>query len=447
MINPRLLLILMSFYSHSLPATNGMNMIGFGARSIAMGGAVESVTNDNESMMINPAGLAALSSSQLSFSLSSFYPKVSHSDALGNEVNETSQRPPLPLFSISRPAGHWVTGLGLFIQGGTGAEYEHLTTPFTAQKTAGLLPDPVGTIPNQDKHDSRLMHLKLTPTIAYKFSSQLRLGASLNLSHARAKMSLFPETSVAFDGNSSGSFGDSPNDILFSGLDLDNLSANGVGYSIGMQYQVNAWHFGASYTSQTKLNFNHGDAELNMSAMGLGKVDYDAKLRGLSWPEEFAVGIGVQIQPNLLLTTDIAWINWSSAISSLDIHFNDTDHPMAPEASTMTMPMNWDDQMVWKIGMEYTRFDNWTLRFGYNHADTPMNSDYLRPIFPVISETHYTLGVTHHVRNLDLSLGFEYVPKTKMTNNNIDPSANLFSPGSTESLSNKIITASLSYHF
>ena len=447
MINPYLLLIFISFYSHSLLASNGMNMIGFGTRSIGMGGAVESVTNNNESMMINPAGLAALSSPEFNFSLSLLYPKVSHSDSLGNDVNESSQRSPLPLFSISRPTGHWVTGLGLFFQGGTGAEYEHLITPFTARKTAGFLPDPMGTIPHQDKHESRLMHLKLTPTIAYKLSSQIRLGASLNLSHARAKMSLFPDTSVAFDGDNSGNLGDSPNDMLYSGLDLENLSANGVGYSVGVQYQVNAWYFGASYTSQTKLDFDHGDAKLNMSAMGLGKVDYDAKLKGLSWPEEFAIGIGYQIQPWLLLTTDIAWINWSRAISSLDINFDDADHPMAPENSTLTMPMNWDDQIVWKVGMEYTPIDGWTFRFGYNHADTPMDSDYLRPIFPVISETHYTLGATHHIQNLDLSLSFEYVPKTKKTNDNSNPNANLFGPGSSELLSNKILTASLSYHF
>ena len=39
-------------------AANGMNMIGFGAESVAMGGADLAVTDNPSSMNINPAGLA-----------------------------------------------------------------------------------------------------------------------------------------------------------------------------------------------------------------------------------------------------------------------------------------------------------------------------------------------------------------------------------------------------
>jgi hypothetical protein len=84
-----ILLVIIS--CQKLYATNGMNMIGYGTRLTAMGGAVESVSNNNESMMINPAGLANLTAPEYSITVSLMDPDVSHSDNFGNSENESSK--------------------------------------------------------------------------------------------------------------------------------------------------------------------------------------------------------------------------------------------------------------------------------------------------------------------------------------------------------------------
>ena len=173
-----ILLVIIS--CQKLYATNGMNMIGYGTRLTAMGGAVESVSNNNESMMINPAGLANLTAPEYSITVSLMDPDVSHSDNFGNSENESSQRPPIPLFSISRPMGDWATGIGIFMQGGTGARYNDLLTPFSVRKAAGMLPDPMNNIPSSDSVKSRLMHLRITPTIARAVTDNFRLVATVN---------------------------------------------------------------------------------------------------------------------------------------------------------------------------------------------------------------------------------------------------------------------------
>lgn len=67
----------MTCLCQAVAASNGMNLIGYGTRSLGMGGVGEAIVNNTESMMINPAGLAADSRPELSAALSLIRPDVS----------------------------------------------------------------------------------------------------------------------------------------------------------------------------------------------------------------------------------------------------------------------------------------------------------------------------------------------------------------------------------
>jgi hypothetical protein len=66
------------------------------------------------------------------------------------------------------------------MQGGTDARYNNLLTPFSVRKAAGMSPDPMNNIPSSDSVKSRLMHLRITPTIARAVTDNFRLVATVN---------------------------------------------------------------------------------------------------------------------------------------------------------------------------------------------------------------------------------------------------------------------------
>ena len=73
--------------------TNGLNMIGFGAESVAMGGADLAVARDTSAMNNNPAGIARIPGSALDVYGAIAYPlSVAHRDQFGNDVEVSNRR-------------------------------------------------------------------------------------------------------------------------------------------------------------------------------------------------------------------------------------------------------------------------------------------------------------------------------------------------------------------
>ncbi len=427
-------------------ASNGMNMIGYGARSLGMGGTGEATSSTSEAMNINPAGIAHIERREVAGGVSIMNPTLKHTDHLGNTVEDSLERPPIPYLAYSHAVGEFVFGAGIFLQGGLGTEYQGLVTPFSAMEKAGMLTDPANTIPPVDTIRTKMSHLKLTPTVAWKATDQLKLGATVNISYVQAELAMLPNTSVLADLDHSGTAGDSTSD-MFSGLSIDNLEAYGVGLSVGFQYQWGDLSIGGSYTSKTKLDYENGSATMNMSAMGLGKVNYAAELDGISWPQEASMGLGYQVTPWLLVATDVSWIDWSSAIDQLNIRITDPDHPKAASSRDIAMEMNWQDQTVWEIGVELTPIENWAFRLGYNYGASPIKDEFLRAQFPAIGETHYTAGVGYSTNSWEAGFSLEHVPTTRKSNFSNNTAVNQFGPGSTESLSQTTLSLTIAKTF
>jgi long-chain fatty acid transport protein len=243
-------------------------------------------------------------------------------------------------------------------------------------------------------------------------------------------MRFFPNTSVVADLNMDGM-----PDITFSGLDLQDTDAFGIGARVGFQYRKGALRLGGAYFTETSLDLDGGTMEMNMSAMGLGIVEYDAEIDGFNWPQQVGLGMGYQITPSFLIAADVDWVNWSSAIQSLTIEIDDPDHRMAPSSQEIPFQMDWEDQWVYAVGAEVTPAEDWAVRFGFNHGDTPIPADRLRPLFPAIGEDHVTAGFGVTKGPWTFDLGLEYVLEADLTNNSSDPAVNPFGPGSEETLS------------
>ena len=416
-------------------ASNGMNMIGYGARSCSMAGADLAIADGPSAMNINPAGIGRGQYRELALGLSEMRPSVTHADRLGNDGGDVLDRYPIPFLGYIHPLGRITLGAGFFVQGGMGAEYEDLSTPFSvmaASAPAGFFDGDV--VPAGDAALSSFMHAKFTPTVAWRVTETLIVGAGVNVSYARAAMKLFPGTSVVADLDGSGTAGDSPGDAFF-GMDARDMSDIAYGLRLGLQYQVGSLRFGGGYCTRTSLDLDGGTTTLNLSAQGLGEVDYDARMTGFAWPRTVNMGMAYQVSPRVLLVGDVDWVNWSNAIETITIEIDNPDHPMAPASREIPMAMDWNDQWVFALGMEVMASPTWALRFGYNHGKAPVPDSRLRPMFPAIAEDHIAGGVGKISGPWTFDVGLEYAIENEMTNDSPDRSVNPFGSGSRESVS------------
>ncbi len=450
-------------------ATNGMNMIGFGARMSAMGGVGQGFSGDANLMFANPAVLAGFDGQQFAGGVGLLMPKVNFTNDY-NDVEGESQMFPLPNVAWANGLGDnpWAFGFGVSTVGGMGATYKDVNHPifvdyYDNQMEHGYI--------GQEYH-SQIAMMRFTPSVAYNVSDNFRLGLGLQIAYSTLQMAMpYSMDPLAMQGDTGmgRTFGDlfsaAPNpDPMIGGLGYDEVTAyadmkdgataTGYGANFGFQYDLNDnITFGFSYTSQTDLTYE-GDASMDMNSqfgnayermimgwmnngfsqaaaidsvnmqlvgmgmdMSLGMADtYDAEI-AFAWPQQIGFGAAVELSENFTIGLDVGWINWSATMEAFEMTFsggtNENINTMmgTPDGNIeLEMPLNWDDQIVIGFGAEYWLNDSFAFRGGFNYASNPVPENTLIAIFPAVVESHVTLGLGYWLNPaFGVDLGYEYV--------------------------------------
>ena len=375
--------------STSASATNGLNLIGFGAESVLMGGADVAVARDTTALNTNPAGLARIRGHALDmFGAVAYGSDVRHLDSFGNDRNVSNRVIPIGGFGYAQPiADTGITaGIGLFAQGGAGNIYKNLATAFgTRDDLSGLF----GIA-------------RLSPGAAWQATERLALGMSVPITFATARQKIFPGTSVFNAGNPAASF---------FGYELKGAQTLKTGFKLGMQYRASdTLMLGATYTQKTSLPLTGGSLVSNMSAIGLGQVTYhDARIDGLALPREVGLGAAWQPREGWLLSFKLAWLNWAESIQTSTLTASNPDNPLAPAMLSSTAANNWRNQNVYAIGAAIDLSPQDTLLLGYNYGRSPIPLQNLNPLLAAIGEHHFTAGFSHQLgAEWKLACGFEY---------------------------------------
>jgi long-chain fatty acid transport protein len=357
--------------------TNGLNLIGFSAESVAMGGADVAVARDTSALNVNPAALSQITTRRLDSTLgAAFALNLRHKDQFGNDVGTENS----PVLGANFGYAHrlkpvpMTLGIGSFVQGGAGYEYPGLATAF-------------GT---RDHLKSTLGILQLAPGLGYQVTDDLSLGLTLLGTYSRLDQEVFPNTSVvdAADGSPP-----------FFGFSLDDMSAIGFTVKLGGLYHLNDWlTLGIAYTTQADLDFDGGELVSNMTAAGAGRVTYrDVTLQGLHTPRELVLGAAFQPTERLLIALDLGWLNWANAVSETTLIARNPDNPSAPPELILTSHPNWRDQYVIAVGGAYDVTPDWVLRMGYNYGRDPTHPSTLDPLLAAITEHHLTAGAGYRI--------------------------------------------------
>jgi long-chain fatty acid transport protein len=361
-----------------------------------MAGADLAVARGPFALPTNPAGLAQLRG--LSIELHGGVAHelgIEHTDRFNPATDVQNDYVPVGNLAVAKRLGRYpaTVGAAFTVAGGGGYDYGRIDTPFGGK----------------DRMSSLFGIVRGSMGGAVEAAEGLAFGASLGLSYARLDQEFFPDTSVM------------GSDSTFFGTKIENAQAYGVGFRLGTQWRVSErLTLGVAYGSKVDLPVDDGRIEVDLTALGLSKVNYqDLKLDGLAQAQEVGLGLAYHVTPAWLLAADVTWIDWSGALGTTTLRASDPDNPQAPPVLRNSATADWRDQIVLAVGSAYRPDEALTLWAGYNYGRNPIPNKHLSPLLVNIAEHHVTGGVAWQVReNARLGFAVEYVLPNEVTYNN-----------------------------
>jgi len=410
----------------SLQATNGYFLIGYGAKSRAMGGVGIAFPQDAMAAAANPAGMAEVDSGVV-VGGELFYPprRVAGENGVF-EFQTPSKEAPVAdeaksgsnLFLIPSMGGVYKfnrkISMGMTVIGnGANTRYSYDENFFSLTGTSPG--ETYGTLGVQ------LLQMQMLPTVTYRPNRNHAVGASLAIAVQQFR--------------AYGLENFSKNEFQFSS-DNAHLTNKGNDYSYGTGIRL-GWlgnffksrlNLGAYYASRTYMTeFD------NYSGLFAEQGDFDI-------PEHFGVGLAVRATDKLVIAADIQQIMYSDIASIGNSHpntsLNDpctrpiswdggcTTPGASPVPSSQAMGeddgfgFGWEDATIYKVGLAYELNDKWLLRAGYNHGDSVIPDDklLLSMLAPAVIEDHYTLGFTYNLdKNSSIDVSYVYGVENSQT--------------------------------
>ncbi|MGR3375975.1 OmpP1/FadL family transporter [Salipiger abyssi] len=320
-------------------ATNGTHLTGFGTKAQGMAGVSLAFPQDALAAANNPAGMAFVGHR---LDLNSQMILLRTEGRFGGLDNEGTGFALVPEIGYNRPLNdRWTIGVSTAAGGGS-AKYDDQLFTGASDGTEGLYQSTI-----------------VLPTVTYKAAPNLAFGASLALG--------------------------------IHGLNLENLPgvpdhgmefATGAGLRLGVMWQpTETVTIGAMYGSKIEMGELKGYSDDVLASVD-GEIDL---------PEQWGLGIAVELSDRLTLAADYMRINWT------DTQFHDV--------------FGFRDQNVYRVGLSYQMRPDLTLRGGVTFADRHFDDDFVNaiPLIPAIDSNVIAAGFTKDFGNgRELSGGIEY---------------------------------------
>ncbi len=318
---------LVSLLPISAMATNGIFPMGNGIVAQGMGGAGIANAGDTISAADNPA-LAA---------------KVSNTWAVGGTLFNPNR-------SANLGGGYVDSDSNYFLVPQVGRIKkinEKLSVGIVTTAMGGMNTDYPGTLFSvPGKVGQNLMGVIISPTVAFKTSDKISIGASAMIGYE----------SLETEGPGVGGLPGNAKDSAF-----------GLGLKVGITADVTPTTT-LGFVAQTKLVMK----EMADHCAGMFTAASDCSL---DLPAVVGVGISTQLSNKVKFVGDVQRIYWEGV-------------PIFDEL------FGWKDQTVTKVGLEYQVSNDLALRAGYNHGGSPIPaSNTNRAILaPAVVEDHLSIG-------------------------------------------------------
>lgn len=371
--------LLMAGQAH---ATNGYFAHGVGMKAKGMGGTSIGLPQDTLAGGSNPATMA-LMGNRIDAGVDLFRPirQAEISGSAGGftdgkfEANE-SKYFPVPEFGYNRVMDDtWTIGISVFGHGGMNTDYEDNIPLFGTSS--------VGTDMSQ---------LFVVPSLTYKVNDDNYLGFAINLVGQRLEIT------------GAQNFAATPPSIS-----ANHVTNNGHDYSLGAGFRI-GWlgqvtdklSVGATY--QTKTNMSEFDDYKGLLAE---QGDFDI-------PANYGIGLSYKATQRLTLAADITYIEYDDVASLANPIANLATGGLGSDNGA---GFGWQDQTVYKLGVEYAYTPDIDIRAGWNYGESPIpSSETAFNIFaPATVEHHITLGLTWKLeRDREVTVSYMHALENKI---------------------------------
>ncbi len=304
---------------------------------------------------------------------------------------------------------------------------------------------------------SALTGVNINPSLAWRLSDELSIGAGLSAQYLDATLSNAVDSGAVC-------LGTAPNnaaraECVRAGLTAGNLEhdsfaeVSGDGwafnFNIGLLYKISQQtRFGLHFRSEINHELE-GDAKFKndptfqavLDASGSTAFTNTGVEAAADLPASFSISAAHDANEKIQLLADITWTQWSS-FEELRVKF---DNPAQPDSVTTE---NWDDTFRYSVGINYKHNDVWTFRSGLAWDEEPIPSPKFRtPRIPGNDRTWIAFGAGYRVNDeVNLDFGFAHLIVDETPLDHTDEGVGHTTRGIFESNIN-IVSAQLNWHF
>lgn len=359
----------------SVVFAGGFQLNQHGAKASGMSGAFTAVANDPSAVYWNPAGLSYIKGTHFMLS-SHFVSPASSFRGISPNVEEFKvvKRTfyPSNFFASHCIDENFAAGIGFTVPFGLGTKWEdNWVGRYLALET-------------------ELQIFTLTPTLSYKITDDLSVGAGFVFSFANVKLKQkTPQTPFVGDAK----------------ISLEGKDKSSFGFSFGLMYKpLEDLTLGASFQSGIAYDFNGSasteGAKQLIDAKRLPMGDVVAKLKT---PFNLAIGAAYNVTEDWLVSTDFQYVGWSS-YDTLKVDFVD---PAYPDIASARLYHN---SFVIRFGTDYKLTEDLSVRGGFYFDKKPVDDNMVAPSLPETDRIGITLGAEYEViDNLSLRGSFLYI--------------------------------------
>lgn len=237
---------------------------------------------------------------------------------------------------------------------------------------------------------SEIKSVNINPSLAYKLSDTVSIGAGVSVQKLEAELSGFAGSAAA--GNLT--------------LNADDTS---YGFNLGLLAQTSpGTRFGLTYRSSIKYDLG-GTASFSGTSGAVLGSNVTARLEV---PESVSASFFTALNPKWDLMGDVTWTGWSK-IQQLDVIRTSANGVGGAAGSMLTsLAFRWGDTWRYGLGANYKASDQTKFRFGVALDSTPTNDATRTPRLPDQDRTWLAFGVQHRMSKagmLEFGYAHEFV--------------------------------------
>ena len=471
---------LMHGHAHALMAEN--LMMG-NPKALALGNAVTADPPGIDAIHFNPAGLSRLDGRQLEVKAVGAYVEIgfetrstpayeAYLDQIGINFDDPYRNASASADSIAlmlpgigvaeMPTG---TVAGAVLGGVSFQPYKSRLT-FANAIYAPLVggysydDDSVGKFAAREVGISRITYL--SPSVAYKLSDTLSVGASVGFSYVGFGMDLDARVSHFLYGYASAISGVAGDlcDLNFGGASVDYCALQinpfeGVvdveieaetffspSFNLGVLWDATPWlAFGLTYRKgasdrlEGEVSLTYADSlqaiygslcgsggafpsicsQLLGLPNGISTDKRDVALN-LEWPDYWALGTSIKVTPRWKVNFDVKYLeasSWDEFIIEFEepIPVLELVKYITPNVNEdrVVVPRGYEDVWSWSVGTEYQLSERLAVRFGYEPRESAIPDDKLDHIVPIGDSKLYSAGLSYQFSRqtvIDFGMGY-----------------------------------------